>query len=190
MPGNSGREVKRPGRGRAGWRWEPVLGEEALDQRAEGEEQVEAAVLPLRDVVVFPRMVTPLRVGRDKSLRAVEAAVQREEPLVVLTQRAEEVEDPTPEDLYTVGTLVSVARVLRMPDGTTSVLVQGQQRAQVVEFLQQEPYLRARVRLIFERTDRPPATEALMRGRPLPVRAGGAAGPVGAGGRLCLRHEH
>lgn len=148
-------------------RWEPE--EESRSRMAwertveEGEAALEAAILPLRDTVVFPRMVTPLNVGRDKSLRAVEAAVQREEPLVVVTQRDEAVEDPAPEDLYTMGTLVSVARVLRMPDGTTSVLVQGQQRAQILEFIQREPYLRARIRLISERTDRPPATEALMR---------------------------
>ncbi|MDW8030038.1 MAG: LON peptidase substrate-binding domain-containing protein, partial [Armatimonadota bacterium] len=137
--------------------------EEPLDRTMEGEETLEAAILPLRDVVIFPRMATPILVGRDKSMRAVEAAVHREEPLVALTQRDENIEDPTPEDLYTVGTLVSVARVLRMPDGTTSVLVQGQQRVQVLEFIQQEPYLRAVVRPIVERTDRPPATEALMR---------------------------
>ncbi|HXF70318.1 MAG TPA: LON peptidase substrate-binding domain-containing protein, partial [Thermoflexus sp.] len=137
--------------------------EEPLDRIIEEEGTLEAAILPLRDMVVFPRMATPIIVGRDKSLRAVEAAVQREEPLVALTQRDGEIEDPTPEDLYTVGTLVSVARVLRMPDGTVSVLVQGQQRVQVVGFTQQEPYLRAVVRPIFERADRPPAVEALMR---------------------------
>ena len=124
---------------------------------------IECPLLPVRDTVLFPRMVTPLLVGRDRSVRAVEAAELAQEPLIVLAQRNQESEDPSPEELYSIGCEVAIVRVLRMPDGTTSVLTQGQRRVEIVELTQTEPYYRVRARPIFETTERPPATEALMR---------------------------
>src|SRR5512137_1835596 len=85
---------------------------------------IECPLLPVRDTVLFPRMVTPLVVGRDRSMKAVEAAELAQEPLIVAAHRNQESEDPLPEELYTVGVEVSIVRTLRMPDGTTSVLTQ------------------------------------------------------------------
>ena len=124
---------------------------------------IECPLLPVRDTVLFPRMVTPLMVGRDRSMKAVEVAEQEHGPLVVVAQRDQDVEDPSPQDVYAIGAEVTIARTLRLPDGTLSVLTQGQRRVEIVEFTQVEPYYRVRARPIFEPTQRPPATEALMR---------------------------
>ncbi len=127
-----------------------------------GEER-DYPVLPVRDTVLYPRMVTPLFVGRDRSLKAVEAATATDGVLVVVAQRDMEVVDPQPRDLYTVGTEVLIGRTLRMPDGTTSILCQGQRRIRIVEFTQTEPYLRVRVAPIYEPGEKTISSEALMR---------------------------
>ncbi|HLF26999.1 MAG TPA: endopeptidase La [Anaerolineae bacterium] len=127
------------------------------------EGMIELPLLPVRDTVLYPRLVSPLFVGRDRSMKAIEAAQVEGKNLLVVAQRDPEAEDPRPEDLYGVGCNVSIVRTLRMPDGTTSILTQGQHRAEIVEYVQIEPYFRARARLIEEPADKPPATEALMR---------------------------
>src|SRR5512143_250570 len=124
---------------------------------------IEAPLLPVRETVLFPHMITPLFVGRDQSIRAIEAAQANNEALIVVTQRDPQIEDPKPEELYTIGCEVLIGRTLRMPDGSTSVLTQGQHRAEIIEFTQLEPYPRVRARLIDDPTAKPPATEALMR---------------------------
>ena len=124
---------------------------------------IDAPLLPTRDTVLFPHMVTPLFVGRDRSMKAIEAAQLNNESMIVVAQRDSETEDPRAEDLYLIGTEVLIGRSLRMPDGSTSVLTQGQRRAEIVEFTQLEPYFRARVRLLEDPLTKPPATEALMR---------------------------
>ena len=124
---------------------------------------IEAPLLPVRDTVLFPHMVSPLFVGRDRSVKAIEAAQLNHESVVVVTQRDPENEDPQPEDFYRMGTEVLIGRALRMPDGTTSVLAQGQRRAEILDFVQTEPYYRVRVRLIDDPIAKPASTEALMR---------------------------
>src|SRR5512143_3332152 len=124
---------------------------------------IEAPLLPVRETVLFPHMITPLFVGRDQSIRAIEAAQANNEALIVVTQRDPQIEDPKPEELYTIGCEVLIGRTLRMPDGSTSVLTQGQHRAEIIEFTQLEPYPRVRARLIDDPLAKPPATEALMR---------------------------
>lgn len=123
----------------------------------------EYAVVPVRDTVVFPHMVAPLFVGRERSVKAVEAAMQADEPVIVVAQRDPEVQEPTGEDLYDVGTEVAIGRMLRMPDGTTSILCQGQERVKILEFTQTEPYLRARVMPVVENVEHSLTNEALMR---------------------------
>ncbi|NTU63520.1 MAG: AAA family ATPase, partial [Chloroflexi bacterium] len=108
-------------------------------------------------------MVSPLFVGRDRSIKAIEAAQTIHESMIVVTQRDPENEDPRPEDFYTIGTEVLIGRSLRMPDGTTSVLAQGQRRAEILEFTQTDPYYRVKVRLSDDPIGKPAATEALMR---------------------------
>jgi len=126
-------------------------------------EAIEAPLLPLRDMVMFPRIVTPLFVGRDRSLEAVEVANARGEPLITVAQRDADVLEPGPEDLFTFGTEVDIGRTLRMPDGTISILSQGLQRVQIVEYVHLEPYIRVRALPVFEAAEKTPLTEALMR---------------------------
>ncbi|MEK6574702.1 MAG: LON peptidase substrate-binding domain-containing protein, partial [Chloroflexota bacterium] len=124
---------------------------------------IECPALPLRDMVLFPRMVTPLLVGREKSLAAIAAANANHETVIALAQIDALVVDPGPDDLYTTGCEVVVGRMLRMPDGTTSVLAQGRRRVEIVEFTQTEPYYRVKARPIYEPTEKTLETEALMR---------------------------
>ena len=124
---------------------------------------IECLLLPLRDMVMFPRMVTPVFVGREKTLGAITQAGDHDETLIAVTQLDPDVLNPGPEDLYSVGVEVAVGRTLRLPDGATSVLGQGRRRVEVVEIIQTEPYYRVRGRPIFEPTERPRETEALMR---------------------------
>ncbi len=124
---------------------------------------IEAPLLPLRDMVMFPRMVTPLFVGRDRSVEAIEVATEQGEPLITIAQRDADVTEPGPEDLFTFGTEVDIGRMLRMPDGTISMLSQGLRRVQIVEYVHLEPYIRVRALPIYEVTEKTPLTEALMR---------------------------
>ncbi len=124
----------------------------------------EALILPLSDLVVFPHMVTPIYVGRPPSLSALEDAVREDWPLVVLTQRNPNLEHyPALEELYTVGTDVSVLRTLRMPDGSTSAIVRGLQRVRVLKVEQRTPYLVATVEPLKETSEEGPLVEAMMR---------------------------
>jgi len=124
---------------------------------------LELPVLPVRDTVLFPHMMAPLIVGRAHSIRAIEEALASERSIVVVAQKVLEMTDIVPENLYTVGTEAVIGRILRLPDGTTSVLVQGQQRVRILEFLEGGPYLQARALPIPESTDKPKPVEALMR---------------------------
>jgi len=127
------------------------------------EEIEELPVIPLRDMVLFPRVFAPLYVGRDRSLRAVEAALAADERVVAVAQIDENEEFPDSDDLHTVGTDTLVSRLLRMPDGSTNILAQGQQRVRILEYVQTEPYFVARVKPIPEVSDNSLTTEALMR---------------------------
>ena len=102
-------------------------------------ETVELAVLPVRDRVLFPQMVTPLPVGRPRSLRAIEYALAHDQTVFIVAQRDAEQDEVEPADLFSVGTEAVIGRVLKLPDGNSSVLVQGQRRMKVVEFVQLEP---------------------------------------------------
>ncbi|TCP94957.1 ATP-dependent proteinase [Cricetibacter osteomyelitidis] len=96
--------------------------------------QREIPVLPLRDVVVFPYMVMPLFVGRDKSIRSLDMAMDTGKQLLLVAQKQADVEEPNLEDLHQVGTIVNIIQLLKLPDGTVKVLVEGQQRAEVMKF--------------------------------------------------------
>ena len=124
---------------------------------------IEAPALPVRDTVLFPHMITPLFVLRERSMRAVNVASEDDSPLIVVTQRDPEISEPIETDLHPIGTSVSIARLLRMPDGSTSILAQGQNRVEILEYLQTEPYLLARARILYEIERDDVTTEALMR---------------------------
>ncbi len=125
--------------------------------------EAELPLLPVRDTVVFPRMLTPLFVGRKISLLALEAALTENSQIVVVTQRDAEIEDPNPEDLYTVGTEVVVGRMLKMPDGSNNVLVQGIHRVEILDYVQEKPYPKVKIRRLFEENEKSLSSEALMR---------------------------
>ena len=122
-------------------------------------------VLPLRDVVVYPHMVIPLFVGRGKSIRALEAAMLEHKQIFLVAQRKSSNDDPTPEDIYQVGTLSSVLQLLKLPDGTVKVLVEGEQRAKVKAYDQSKNYLEASLEPIEEAPSSLPEAEVniLMR---------------------------
>jgi len=105
-------------------------------------------VLPLRDVVVYPHMVIPLFVGRDKSMRALERAMEGERQILLLAQKSPDIDDPEISDLHEVGTLAGVLQLLKLPDGTVKVLVEGQSRVAVEGFEVVDGMLTARSRLI------------------------------------------
>ncbi len=124
---------------------------------------IEAAVLPLRDLVIFPRMVSPIFVGREASLLAVQDAQRKELTVIGLTQKDPDLEDPGVEDFLPVGVEMAVGRLLQMPDGSHSALVQGRRRVEIVEFIRTTPYIKVRARVIFEPTVADRQTQALMR---------------------------
>ena len=93
-------------------------------------------LLPLRDIIVFPHMVVPLFVGRQKSIRALEEAMNKQKFILLAAQREAKTNDPGEEDIYRVGTLGSVVQLLRLPDGTVKVLVEGKKRARILRYLE------------------------------------------------------
>jgi len=105
-------------------------------------------VLPLRDVVVYPHMVIPLFVGRDKSMRALERAMEGERQILLVAQKSPDIDDPEIADLHQIGTLATVLQLLKLPDGTVKVLVEGQSRVSVEDFQEEGGMLMARSRLI------------------------------------------
>ncbi len=120
-------------------------------------------VLPLINTVLFPRMLAPLFVGRERSIAAIEEAMVGDRIVLALAQREPDTEEVSLGDLYTVGVEASVQRVLKMPDGTTSIVVQGQRRMRVQEQTLEEPFLRVRAVPLYVDEERTLAVEAMMR---------------------------
>jgi ATP-dependent Lon protease len=107
--------------------------------------QQEAPVLPLRDVVVYPHMVIPLFVGRDKSIRALDAAMASDKQILLIAQKSADVDDPGVKDLHSIGTLANILQLLKLPDGTVKVLVEGNQRARIDSYLTTDDAFTARI---------------------------------------------
>jgi ATP-dependent Lon protease len=120
-------------------------------------------LLPIRNTVLLPNLVTPLIVGREQSIKAIEEAMNKDRILFVVTQLNEDLEDPGQDDVYTVGVEGMIDRVLKMPDGTTSVLLHGQRRLRRLEYTQQTPFMRVRAEIVDEETERTLTVEALVR---------------------------
>jgi ATP-dependent Lon protease len=116
--------------------------------------RVELPVLPLRDVVVYPHMVIPLFVGREKSMIALDAAMAGDKQILLLAQKAADIDDPAPADLYTTGTLAQVLQLLKLPDGTVKVLVEGTARAQIERIEDINGALRASALVVDSSSDR------------------------------------
>ena len=120
-------------------------------------------VLPLRDIVVFPGMVVPLFVGREKSVKALEAVVKSNNKILLVSQRNGSQDIPTQEDLYRVGTIATVLQLLRLPDGTVKVLVEGVSRTKVLEFKENADYYEVVAEEMEEFLGDPVETEAMFR---------------------------
>ena len=137
-----------------------------MDQKPENSEQPEQAgqdiefnlpegvmpVLPLRDVVVYPHMVIPLFVGREKSIRALDGAMQIGKQIVLVAQKRADVDEPAIEDLYQIGTLATILQLLKLPDGTVKVLVEGGDRV-ALDSIAEDEFFSARVEVLQEDTD-------------------------------------
>jgi ATP-dependent Lon protease len=136
---------------------------EIRDSLPDEEGLIECPVLPLRDLVVYPHMVSPLFVGREASLLAIEEAQANDQTVIALTQIDSDQEDPGPDEFYPIGVEMAVGRLLSMPDGSSSALVQGRRRLELVEMVQMEPYPVARARPIIEAIDVDRETDATMR---------------------------
>ena len=102
-------------------------------------------VLPLRDVVVYPHMVIPLFVGREKSIKALEAAMENDKQILLCAQKSAVKDEPEAEDVYTIGTLANILQLLKLPDDTIKVLVEGGERARIINFMDNDDYFKAQV---------------------------------------------
>ena len=157
-------------------------------------------VLPLvalRDTVIFPEMIVPLQVGRERSVKALDRAVRTSQPVALITQRSSEQEDiSSVDELYTIGTLAKIAQVIRLQDGTIRAIVQGRRRIRLLDLLQTDPHLEARVEIIDDETEKTLEVEALMAsihgqieqyvssGAPVPPEVAVAARNISDGGLL------
>jgi len=120
-------------------------------------------VLPLRDIVVFPHMIVPLFVGRERSINALEQVMERDKRILLVAQKNPADDEPGPEEIYSVGTVATVMQLLRLPDGTVKVLVEGVERARITEYVRTDDYFEAAVETMEETISDPAEAEALAR---------------------------
>ncbi len=153
-------------------------------------------LIPLRDLVLFPNLVVPLYVGRERSTFALEEVMRGDHMVALVAQRTPDTADPGPEDLYDIGCVGTVLQELKLPDGTAKALVEGVSRVRVVEYLQTDPYMKARIEVVEEAQTSDVETQALMRtlvndfekaaelGKPIPQEVLMASGAIEEPGRL------
>ena len=120
-------------------------------------------VLPLRDVVVFPHMIVPLFVGRDKSVRALEAVMAEDKQILLSSQIDTSEDEPTVDTIFDIGVIANVLQLLKLPDGTVKVLVEGKQRVRIGEYLDNDEYFEATAELIDVTNSESDEIEALTR---------------------------
>ena len=133
------------------------------DALEDDEGYIVCPAIPLRDLVIFPRMVSPIFVGRVGSLLAIEETQQEDQTMIALLQTDPDEDDPRAEDFLPIGVEIAVGRLLSMPDGSSSALVQGRRRLEIVEYIQEEPFLIVRARRVFEPTEVNRQIDATMR---------------------------
>src|SRR5258707_12265103 len=120
-------------------------------------------LLPLRDLTVFPHMVSQLFVGRERSINALNEAMNSEKEIFLAAQKNAKTNEPSPEDIFTVGTIGTVMQLLRLPDGTVKVLVEGKQRARVKRFVDNDDFFMVEIEEVVEIAQLTVEIEALMR---------------------------
>ncbi|MDX1586216.1 MAG: endopeptidase La [Balneolaceae bacterium] len=123
----------------------PLMSEEEEKELSQSEIPDNLPILPLKNTVLFPGVVVPITVGRDRSLAMVKEAYENDKTIGVVTQKDEDNEDPDPEDLYKVGTVAQILKLIKMPDGSKSIVIQGKTIFKVEQFTQKDPYFRADV---------------------------------------------
>ncbi|MFQ5574942.1 MAG: LON peptidase substrate-binding domain-containing protein, partial [Terriglobia bacterium] len=153
-------------------------------------------LIPLRDLVLFPNLVLPLNVGREKSLNALEEALGNEHLVILAVQKEAEKADPEQEDLFPVGCAATIMQELKLPDGTARALVEGFVRVRIEKFVQMKPFIKVKATLVEDETKEGVETEALMRnllsqfekyaqlGKPVPQEVLVAAGNIDDPSRL------
>lgn len=120
-------------------------------------------LLPLRDIIVFPHMVVPLFVGREKSINALEEAMSHDKEILLAAQKKAKTNDPSPEDIFTVGTVGTIIQLLRLPDGTVKVLVEGKRRSRIKRFIPNEEFFLCDVETVEDTASASTEVDALMR---------------------------
>src|SRR5688572_29604670 len=120
-------------------------------------------LLPLRDIIVFPHMVVPLFVGRQRSIKALEEATQKQSLIFLSSQKDAKTNEPSEDDIYRIGTLGSVVQMLKLPDGTVKVLIEGKRRARVARFINNPEFFLVDVEEAPEILERNTEVEALIR---------------------------
>ncbi|MBT4762947.1 MAG: endopeptidase La [Bdellovibrionaceae bacterium] len=120
-------------------------------------------MLPLRDLIVFPHMMMPLFVGREKSINALEEAMANQTEIVLVAQRDAKTNNPKPDDIYDIGTLGSIIQLLRLPDGTVKVLIEGKRRVKIEKYVQQDNYFKVEVIELSDEAESDTEAQALMR---------------------------
>lgn len=126
-------------------------------------EEILLPLLPLRDVVVFPHMVIPLFVGRPKSIKALDTAMEAGKSILLVAQKSAAKDEPGPQDLYTIGSVANILQMLKLPDGTVKVLVEGAQRARLLEVLDNKTHFSARAEVVAPESVQTTETEAMRR---------------------------
>ena len=125
--------------------------------------EVTLPVLPLRDIVVFPHMIVPLFVGREKSVRALEEVMRDDKQILLASQKDASRDDPAADEIFEIGAVANVLQLLKLPDGTVKVLVEGKSRARILGYTDRTEFFEGRAALLEETVDEPAAVEALVR---------------------------
>jgi ATP-dependent Lon protease len=133
-----------------------------VTQSKEKFETKKLPMMPIRDVVIFPFMMTPFVVGRESSVRALEEALAGDKKIFLATQHDASIDEPKPNEIYEVGTVVNIVQSLKLPDGNIKVLVEGVERGRVLQITESEGFLQATVRLARTTTEPSPTLEAAM----------------------------
>lgn len=133
------------------------------DKGPERDDALHTPLLPLRDIIVFPHMVVPLFVGRQKSIKALEEATQKQIPIFLSSQKDARTNEPSEDDIYPIGTLGNVVQMLKLPDGTVKVLVEGKRRGRIAQYLSHPEFFLVEVEEVEEVDERSTETEALVR---------------------------
>src|ERR1700677_3099894 len=126
------------------------LNEDASENNDTAAIPEELPILPLRNTVLFPGVVLPITVGRDKSIKAVSDAYKADKLIGVIAQKDSTIEEPTVSDLEEIGTVAKIAKLIKMPDGGTTIIIQGKKRFKVEEITSEDPYFKAKIKTLEE----------------------------------------